>query len=363
MKAAESDVTSASLEREGEQRMTRQLKHSRWISGAVLVGIVLVRVGPAIAAGATPKSPTLIFADASAVSPTVAVTGFQFADTKSRFGVQFVGDRLAAPRAGAAFAQLTPPGPSQVPPGISILPPPIAAGTSANLTIASSSGFDLSGVSAGQVTIDPSDGVSNINVSAVTASGLTLSFVLASCARGGPRMLTIRTNSATAAAPFQVAALPNVPLIGISPPAVAAGSSSTLTVTSSGCFDLSGVDLGQVSISPSDGISNMAVANQTATQLTLTFSLAAGPAGTRTVTIRSSNATASASFAVSGGQICTPNQECCRRVGGPDSSCTSCAPRGLCPIINCAAPLKCCDVDLAQPSICIQCVPVSRLCQ
>jgi|SRR5215470_3281219 len=215
-----------------------------------------------------------------------------------------------------SFKSLTPTG---VPPGpgITISPASIAAGTSATLTIASTSGFDLSGVTAGQVTINPSDGVSNINVSGVTASGLTLSFALASCARGGPRTLTIRTASAT----FQVTAVPNAPLIGISPTQVTAGTSPKITVTSTGCFNLSGVGSGQVSISPTTGISNVTVANATAAQLSLSFALAAtAPQGSRTVTITANNVPASASFNVSappppppscpgGGTCCETNPE------------------------------------------------------
>src|SRR4029077_14654493 len=63
-----------------------------------------------------------------------------------------------------AFKSLTPVGGSQAPPGIQISPPPITAGTSATLTVASVAGFDLTGVTAAQVTITSSDGVSNIAV-------------------------------------------------------------------------------------------------------------------------------------------------------------------------------------------------------
>jgi hypothetical protein len=233
------------------------------------------------------------------------------------------------------FRSLTPVGVSQGPGGIRISPPPIPAGTSPTLSIASFSGFDLTGVTAAQVTINPSDGVSNVNVSGVTASSLNLSFALARCARGGQRTLTIRT----AAAPFQVTPDPSAPLIGVSPTAVTAGTSSTLTVTSTGCLNLSGVTVAQVSISPNTGISNVAVSNVTATQLNVGFTVAStGPTGARTLTVTAAGVPASASFNVSAPPppppppSCPgPLQRCCET--NPDGTvCTLCVtPPQQCP--------------------------------
>src|SRR5262245_23598869 len=229
------------------------------------------------------------------------------------------------------FKSLTPVGVSG---GLRITPPPIPAGSSPTLSIASFGGFDLTGVTAAQVTIDPNDGVSNINVSALTASSLNLSFALAACARGGQRTVTIRG----APLPFQVAPVPNAPLIGVLPTAVTAGTSSTLTVTSTGCLNLSGVTTAQVSISPNTGISNVAVSNVTANQLNVGFSIATtGPTGGRTLTVTAAGVPASASFNVNPSPpppppppSCPGGGRCCET----DSSgnCTKCVtPPQQCP--------------------------------
>jgi hypothetical protein len=189
------------------------------------------------------------------------------------------------------FKSLTPIGVAAGPPGIVIAPSPITAGTSPTLAIASTSGLNLSGTTAAQVTISPGDGVSNINVSGVTASGLTLSFTLASCASAGSRTLSVR--GATAA--FQVTAVPNAPLITVSPSSVTAGTSPTLTVASTGCMSLAGVGSGQVNITPVTGISSLNVTNATTTQLNVSFTLASNATtGAHTLTV----AGASTSFNV-----------------------------------------------------------------
>jgi len=213
-----------------------------------------------------------------------------------------------------AFKSLTPVGASS---GIRISPPPITAGTSPSLSVASFGGLDLTGVTAAQVTISPSDGVSNIAVSAVAGSSLNLSFALAICAPGGTRTLTILGAATT----FQVTAGPNAPLITISPTQFTAGTSTSLTATNTGCFSLAGVATGQVSISPSTGITNMIVTNATANQLNVSFTIATNaPTGGRTLTITANNAAAAASFNISapttppptcpnGGRCCETNPE------------------------------------------------------
>jgi len=209
------------------------------------------------------------------------------------------------------FKSLTPIGVAAGPPGIIIASSPITAGTSPTLTIASTNGLNLSGTTAAQVTISPGDGVSNVNVSGVTASGLTLSFTLASCASAGSRTLSVR--GATAA--FQVIAVPNPPLITVSPSSVVAGTSPTLTVASTGCISLAGVGSGQVNITPVTGLSSLSVTNATATQLNVSFTLAStATTGAHTLTV----AGASASFNVTappppqptcpfGGRCCETN--------------------------------------------------------
>jgi hypothetical protein len=96
-----------------------------------------------------------------------------------------------------------------------------------------------------------------------------------------------------------LASVPQAPQITLAPNQVTAGGQVTINVTSSGGFNLSGVTVGNVTILPNTGISNLAVSNPQATSLKLTFTLAANaPAGARTVTITVGGVSAQASFTV-----------------------------------------------------------------
>ncbi len=86
--------------------------------------------------------------------------------------------------------------------------------------------------------------------------------------------------------------------INISPPSVTAGTSPTITITSSGGFDFSNVGVEQVSISPGNDIFNMNISAATPTNLTLSFDLAGCQAVNRTLTIRANNVSLSAPFGV-----------------------------------------------------------------
>lgn len=92
------------------------------------------------------------------------------------------------------------------------------------------------------------------------------------------------------------------PAIGISPPSVTAGGPVTLTVTSSGGFDLSGVTAGDVTITPPAGISgSLGVSGNTSASFDLTFTLAtSATSGTRTLSV-TSGVTVSATFSVVAG--------------------------------------------------------------
>jgi hypothetical protein len=109
-------------------------------------------------------------------------------------------------------------------------------------------------------------------------------------------------NDVSASAVFKVAG------ISISPPAVvAAGPAQKFTVTSTEGFDLS-VPGTQATISPRDGISNIAVTNPTSRGLTVSFDLASGARpGDRTLTITGSNISAAANFKVVGIDISAPS--------------------------------------------------------
>jgi hypothetical protein len=87
------------------------------------------------------------------------------------------------------------------------------------------------------------------------------------------------------------------PAISIAPAPVTAGTTPTLTVNSSGGFNLSTVTLPQVTIAPPDGISNLGIGGATSGSLVLSFSVAnCTQSGERTLTISNQNLSASASF-------------------------------------------------------------------
>jgi hypothetical protein len=75
--------------------------------------------------------------------------------------------------------------------------------------------------------------------------------------------------------------------ISLSPIAVDTGTSARVTITASGFFDLGEVRESQISIRPSQGVSNIDIAGATAQRLVLTFDLSEDASiGTRTLLIR-----------------------------------------------------------------------------
>jgi hypothetical protein len=82
-------------------------------------------------------------------------------------------------------------------PPIGVSPRDVKPGTSPTLTISSSGFLDLSQVSASQVGIEPSDGVSNLRVGNASPQSLSLSFDLAASAAPGARALSISVNDVT----------------------------------------------------------------------------------------------------------------------------------------------------------------------
>jgi hypothetical protein len=85
-----------------------------------------------------------------------------------------------------------------------ITPKTVTAGTSPALTVNSSGFFDLSQVSASQISVSPGTGVSNIRISNATPTSATVTFDLASTAKAGQRMLVINAGDVTVSLKFQV---------------------------------------------------------------------------------------------------------------------------------------------------------------
>jgi hypothetical protein len=93
------------------------------------------------------------------------------------------------------------------PSSISVSPSRIKVGTSTDMSVASSPCFPLSGVGLGQVSIDPTDGISGLRLSNVTARSLTLSFAIDPAGLSGTRTVTINTPNGPQSAQFTVFAL------------------------------------------------------------------------------------------------------------------------------------------------------------
>jgi hypothetical protein len=78
-----------------------------------------------------------------------------------------------------------------------VTPKTVKAGTSPALTVNSSGFFDLSQVSASQISVSPGTGVSNIRVSNATPTSATVTFDIGSTAAPGERMLVIDAGDVT----------------------------------------------------------------------------------------------------------------------------------------------------------------------
>lgn len=78
-------------------------------------------------------------------------------------------------------------------------------------------------------------------------------------------------------------------VITVSPNAVFTGTSSTVTLSASGFFDLSQVRASQIAIRPSEGVSVIQIVSATAQRLTISFRISEEAAtGTRTLLITNS---------------------------------------------------------------------------
>jgi hypothetical protein len=234
---------------------------------------------------------------------------------------------IAAVRQGT-FKSLQPTGVSLGPPTIFVAPSTVPAGGAATLTVNSAGGLDLSQLAPSQVTIAPSDGISNLSVGNATPNSLALSFSSTPCTPTGNRTLTIANHDISASATFAVVLGPPAALIRANPSSMFPDTVPILTVSSSGCFDLSRVTAGSVSIAPPDGISNIRVAAATASSVAISFNVAANATlGSRTLTVGNGTASTTVPLQVilrPPLRFCRPGFKCCATVTG---FCTRCVPR------------------------------------
>jgi hypothetical protein len=95
----------------------------------------------------------------------------------------------------------------------------------------------------------------------------------------------------------------------VTPTTVTAGTSPTLTINSSGFFDLSKVTSKQISVSPASGVSNLELSNATPASATVTFTLSSSaPAGARMLVINTGDVNISLKFTVqANSNKCTPS--------------------------------------------------------
>jgi len=115
------------------------------------------------------------------------------------------------------------------------------------------------------------------------------------------------TRGAKADSPIQLAQ----GTISVTPTTVDTGATSTVTITTSGFFDLSQVKPSQIQLRPADDVSNFTITEQSAQHLVLSFDVAdiAAP-GTRTLSISNSSGGPSVALDLTlklGPNVCNPS--------------------------------------------------------
>jgi hypothetical protein len=184
---------------------------------------------------------------------------------------------------------------------------------SVGLRIVSSGGFDLS--NAGQPTINPGSGISDVTVKSATAGDVTLSFTVASEAPPGDRELIITANNVRASARFKLIRLrPD-------PDQMETGDIKDVKITASEGFSLKGVTINQVSVS-GKGVFLQQVTGAAERSVVVRLSAVRNAVGPAVVTIRANGISASAHVAVNRppAPVCPiPTDICC------DEKCTICA--------------------------------------
>jgi hypothetical protein len=148
----------------------------------------------------------------------------------------------------------------------------------------------------------------------------------------------------------------------VTPKSVKTGTSASLTLNSSGFFDLSRVTTSQIAINPSTGVSNLALRNGTPQSAALTFDLAATAlTGPRAIVITTDDVTVSIKLMVERGTApvctagnCRPPREC----NGNVCDLAACGPS------NCRPPKRCTDDGLCmRPPICSPTCRPPKECQ
>ncbi len=140
--------------------------------------------------------------------------------------------------------------------------------------------------------------------------------------------------------------------ISLSPTEVETGTSPTLTLTTSGFFDLSEVRLPQVGIRPNQGVSNLKIVSATAQRMVLSFDLSgdASP-GTRTLFIKDRR-----------GGTAVALDLVVRR--GPNICRQECVPPRVCTNNRCQLPPNVCDPACTSGQVCRnnRCIPDPDFC-
>jgi hypothetical protein len=130
----------------------------------------------------------------------------------------------------------------------------------------------------------------------------------------------------------------------LTPSTVTAGTSPTLTINSSGFFDLSKVTSSQITISPSSGVSNLQIGAATPASATVTFNLSAkAPAGARMLVINAGDVNVSLKFTV---QSATSNTNKC--------SAANCRPPKFCNDNGVCARPPVCNPRCRSPKVCVE---------
>jgi hypothetical protein len=149
------------------------------------------------------------------------------------------------------------------------------------------------------------------------------------------------------------------------PNTVTAGTSPTLTINSSGFFDLSQIPASQISVSPGTGISNLQISNATPLSATVTLDIAStATAGPRMLVINAGDVTVSIKLQVAAGAapVCSSSNCHPPRVCDGDACVLECGPT------NCRPPRFCNDEGFCTlPPVCSprcrppqQCMPGNR---
>jgi hypothetical protein len=197
----------------------------------------------------------------------------------------------SGPTSAGALLSLAPNGACPAPviaPGIAVAPDQVTAGDSpAVLAVTSTGGFDLNHLTTAHVSLDNTNGITNLAVSDTTATSLTLTFDSDRCAQMGPRKVLVNAHFTSLSAPFKVVHAPGQDTIAVSGVTVSNDGRNKVGIAGSSCVDLTGVSGNDISIVPPDDISNLSSVTQASpNNFEFSFDLAkCAPARARTLTV------------------------------------------------------------------------------